>query len=127
TAQGFPQGAPRYWTENNGTITIWPATDGGYMLGIDYFKDPPDRAALTDVPLLPAVYHDVLVWGVIQELAFRERDIWGQELSQGYFQTRYKQMQEENMLRQRQSSSRVKKSGFYNDSAFGVIGGVFST
>lgn len=116
TFEGTLTGRPTLWTQYSGAVQLYPIPDGTeYSIIIDYIFNPPDLAADADIPVLPAVYHDVLVWGAIQTLAFRERNIWAQELAMGYYNTRYKQMQQEYELMQRQTSSRVIRSGF-NDS-----------
>lgn len=113
---------PRYWTLARGELGFFPTPDATYTIVLDYVNVPDDLAALTDVPVLPTPYHDVLVWGAIVELAYRERDYWDNGVAQQSYMQRYKAMQEEYMLRQVQTSSRVKRSGFYDDVDWSPLG-----
>lgn len=112
-------GTPQRWTQHAGNLLLWPVPDGPYTLLIDYICQVPDLAAADDVPVLPVTYHDVLVWGAILELAYRERDLLSQELGASYYQELYQQMKDEYLLRQRQTSSTVKRSGYWSTSVPG--------
>lgn len=104
---------PEYWTFINQQLRFYPVPDQTYTIRIDYIAQPADLAAGSDVPVIPVIYHDLLVWGAIAEIAYRERDWLGRQFAQQEQQLRYKQMQEEYLLRQRQTSSHVKKSGWW--------------
>lgn len=105
---------PLYWSMVANNFVFWPVPDLPYMVVVDYIYKPPDLAVATDVPVLPLVYHDVIVWGAVMELAFRERDWLGRNFAEGMYQQKYKQMEEEYLLRQRQTSSHVKSSGYWD-------------
>lgn len=104
---------PAYWTFINQELRFYPVPDQTYTIRIDYIAQPLDLAAGSDVPKIPIIYHDLLVWGAIAEIAYRERDWLGRQFAQQEYQLRYKQMQEEYLLRQRQTSSHVKESGCF--------------
>lgn len=106
--------APFYWTFINQKLQLWPVPDQAYTVTVDYIQNPADLAAGADVPVLPVLYHDLLVWGAIQSICFRERDWLGREFAQGKFEEMLKRMQEEFLIRQRQTSSHVKKSGYWS-------------
>lgn len=107
----YPQpGQPEYWSMIDQKLHIWPPPDGVYNVVIDYIIEPPDLAAPTDIPILPVAYHDILVWGAIKQIAYRERDLYSNEIANGEYQTALQQFQEEYNLVQRQTSARVKKS-----------------
>lgn len=110
---------PQLWTQHAGNLLLYPTPDGAYTLLIDYIFQPPDLVAATDVPVIPEGYHDVLVWGAILEVAYRERDLLSQELGQGYYEEKYKQLEQEYLLRQRQTSSEVIRSGYWSTFAPG--------
>lgn len=108
------QSTPFFWTFINQTLRFYPVPDQVYTVTIDYVLAPADLAVGSDVPLLPSVYHDVLVWGAIESLAFRERDWLGRQFAQGKKEEMLKHMAEEFAVRQRQTASHVKKSGYWN-------------
>ena len=108
-------GQPAKWSQIAGMLHVWPAPDQAYQLYIDYIYAPPDLVADADTPVIPVEFHDVLVYGAAKMIALRERDIWGSELLDNEFQNKLRKMRQAYLLRQRQTSSRVKKSG-------GVVG-----
>lgn len=110
---GTQTARPYWWTEYAGAISLFPIPDGVYTITIDYFRLPPDLSAGTDVPAIPAAYHNVIVDRAVWALNGRERDWIGRQDAAQAFQLSYSQMLNEYMLRQRQSSSSVRKSGFY--------------
>lgn len=104
---------PCYWTFYANQLHLYPVPDGVYTAVIDYIIEPPDLAAPTDIPVLPLPYHDILVWGAVESLCFRERDWLGRDFAQQKKETLLKRMSEEYLTRQRQTSSHVKKSGYW--------------
>lgn len=107
-------GTPCNWTFINQQLHFWPIPDSVYTVTIDFITEPADLADDTDVPVIPAAYHDILVWGAIHAITFRERDWLGRSDADQQFQMRLQRMEEEFMIRQRQTASHVKKSGFWN-------------
>lgn len=107
------QGAPNYWSLIANTIHVYSFPDQVYNLNVDYIYSPPDMVVGTDVPVLPPQYHDLIVWTAIKAMNFRERDIYSYETSAAEVEMRLKRMKESLLLRQRQTPSQVKKSGFY--------------
>lgn len=105
---------PFYWTFINNTLRFYPTPDQAYTVRIDYIMQPADLVAAADTPVLPAAYHDVLVWGAIESMAFRQRDWIGIQNAQQRKEMLLKRMEEEFFLRQRQTSSHVKSSGYWN-------------
>jgi hypothetical protein len=105
---------PFYWTFYANQLHFYPVPDSVYTVRIDYIVEPADLAAAGDVPVLPTQYHDVLVWGAIESLAFRERDWLGRQFAQSKKEEMLKRLEEEYLLRQRQTGSQVKKSGYWD-------------
>lgn len=105
---------PCYWTFYSNQLHFFPVPDAVYTVVIDYIIEPPDLSAAGDVPVLPLPYHDILVWGAIESLAYRERDWLGREFAGQKKETLLKRMSEEYLTRQRQTSSHVKKSGYWS-------------
>lgn len=107
-------GTPFRWTAINGLLQFFPVPDGVYQVDVDYIQQPPDLSADTDVPVIPLIYHDILVWGAVAQIAYRERDWIGQNVANTEKETRLKRMSEEYLLRQRQTDSHVKRSGWWD-------------
>ncbi len=110
------QGTPQFWSMVSQNFMFYPVPDQAYTARVDYILNPPDLAVSTDVPVLPSAYHDLLVWGAIAEIAYRERDWLGRQFAQTEATTRLQHMRSEFQLRQRQTSSRVKRSGYWDTS-----------
>jgi hypothetical protein len=108
------RGTPSFWTYGRGLLHIWPAPDRVYTMTVDYTLDPADLSADGDIPILPVTYHDILVWGAIKEIAFRQRDWAAHQYATKEFDDRLHDMEAETGIKQRQSSSHVKSSGFYD-------------
>lgn len=107
-------GTPYLWTAINQNLRLYPIPDGVYQVDVDYIQQPPDLAASGDVPIIPLLYHDILVWGSVAQIAYRERDWIGQNVANTEKESRLKRMSEEYLLRQRQSDSHVKRSGYWD-------------
>lgn len=56
-------GTPRYWYEFAGEINTFPASDTAYAVSLDYYKKPTELTGDSDVPVLPALYEELLVIG----------------------------------------------------------------
>lgn len=102
---------PMYYTRINNRVHVWPIADRDYTVSIDYIKDPADLAADDDIPVIPAAYRDVLVWGAIKELCFRERDDSGLNWAASEYETILNHMTHQNGLEQRQTPQEVGRSG----------------
>jgi hypothetical protein len=107
-------GTPEKWSLIAGVIHVWPWPDQVYTLYIDYTEGPADLVSSTDTPVIPARWHDVLVFGAAKYMAQRERDIYSTETWDGVYEQKLQKMRQSYFLRQRQTSSTVAKSGFYS-------------
>jgi hypothetical protein len=105
---------PEYWTQIAGELHLWPYPDSVYTVVIDYIIEPPDLVNPSDIPIIPTAYHDVLVWGALRSMAYRDRDVYSFMNSSGQYESRLLRMQDEYRVMQRQTSSHVRKSGFYD-------------
>jgi hypothetical protein len=108
------RGVPQYWTYARGQLHVWPAPDRAYTLTIDYTKDPPDLTADADTPVFAATYHDVLVWAAAKEITFRQRDWGAYQYAKQEYDERLAEMERAYGVRQRQTSGKIKDSGFYS-------------
>jgi hypothetical protein len=112
--QDRDRGVPQLWTWARGQLHVWPSPDRAYTLTVDYTKDPPDLSSDSDTPIFAATYHDVLVWGALKEIAFRQRDWGAHQYAKQEYDARFGEMERAYGLRQRQTSGKVKESGFYS-------------
>lgn len=106
-------GIPEYWTQINNILYLYPRPDRVYTLSIDYIKKPSTLSAGGDTNVLPLTYQDVLVWGAIAEMTFRERDIQGYNVAKQEYFARLRDMMTEYGLLNRQNSSTVVESGYW--------------
>lgn len=111
-------GTPLFWTDVNHSVHLWPTPDKAYTLSIDYTKRPADIDDDADEPIWDETYHDLLVWGPIVELCFRERDPAGRAMAIEEFNKRLSDMLHGYGVRQRQTSQQVRKSGFHQERDF---------
>lgn len=118
---GFNQtgvlGIPRWWTQYNGegsAIQLLPFPDRIYGLDVDFNRNAVDLVSGSDVPVIPAKFHDVLVWGAIVDLAIRERDGFTAQFAQGQYETRLGEMERKLGIRQGQNPTYVRHSSFWD-------------
>lgn len=104
-------GAPLFWTQYGSNLEFWPTADSAYTLSIDYTKNITALAVDADTTLIPDEFQDVLVWGSIKELTFRERDMNGRAIANEEYNNILRDMRHANGLRQRQTSREVVWTG----------------
>ena len=107
-------GTPEKWSIIANEFHFWPYPDQTYNIYVDYSESPADLVNDADVPVIPAQFHDILVFYAAKILAQRERDIYSAEQWDNVYQQKMQKMREAYLLRQRQTSSTVKKSGYYD-------------
>lgn len=108
------RGEPSYWTYHDDQIKLWPTPEQIYIVTVDFTQRAVDMAADTDQPSVPCAYRDVLVWGAIMELTFRERDGDGYSIAAQHYAARLAEMINEYGVRQRQNAGEVTKSGYWD-------------
>lgn len=104
-------GTPQLWTQVNDEVLLWPVPDKDYTVSLDYIKRPPTLVNDDDQVIIPEPYVDVLVWGAIRELCFRERDDSGRAYADAEYQQVLADMKQQDGLMQRQSASEVTYTG----------------
>ena len=109
----FPD-LPVWWAEVFGEIRLYPIPDKAYTVVLDYLTTPPELGADGDSPLFDTTFHDILVWGAISDLAFRERDYTGQAVADKNYDARLRSMMAAYGIRQRHGGSRVAHSRFWD-------------
>lgn len=107
-------GTPVWWTYYDDQLWLYPRPDLAYTVTVQYILDPPDLSADGDTPIIPAAYHDLLVWGAISDIAFRERDYTGQAVADQKYARLLREMEGSYHLRQRQTRSQILRSPFWD-------------
>lgn len=102
---------PLWWTATGKTVYLYPTPNAVFTIKVDYLQKPAALVSAGDVPALPEEYHDILVWGGLVEMTFRERDYNGHQFAQQEYDKRLLEMMHQYGMVQRQTSSRVVKSG----------------
>lgn len=110
-------GEPIFWTYMNSELRLWPTPDKAYSLTIDYIRRPTDLSLDADEPAFDAIYHDILVWGAAAQMAYRERDWSAKNFADAEYDQRFREMERAYGVKQRQNSSRVKRSDFWGNVA----------
>ncbi len=100
-------GCPVRWTEAAGELHLWPTPERAYTLTIDYITTPADLAADGDIPAFDSTYHDVLVWGAIVDMAFRQREYTALATAESQYNQRLSEMKHGYGVGQRQTPSEV--------------------
>lgn len=126
---GFNQagtlGIPRWWTQYGGEgspIQLLPVPDRIYGLDLDYNRNAVDLAAGGDIPVIPAKFHDVLVWGAVCDLAIRERDGFTAQFAQGQYKSRLEEMERKLGIHQGQNPTHIRQSSFWDAVGRGSAG-----
>lgn len=104
-------GPPEFWSRFGSIVRLYPTPDKAYTVHTDYVIDPDDLVNDSDVSVIPLAYLDVLVWGAIKDLTFRERDMDGYSVASNEYETILRAMRHQDGLVQRQSPSTVTKTG----------------
>lgn len=108
-----------YTMATDATFTVFPAPAVAGTFTIRYQKQITELSADIDVPDIPKPYLDVIVFGVAQQLANRERQFDTARAFMDEKDKRLRAMKAQYGLRQRQSGRRVRESGAWADTSRG--------
>lgn len=99
------------WAQTDeGVLTLWPAPTGG-SISVRYQRTPAEVAADLDALPVPDMMYDLVVAGVAQRLAMRERQWDAADRFQAEFDRRLNKVKSQLGLGQRQNAGRVGFSG----------------
>ncbi len=107
------RGLPLYWTRLGGNLHLWPIPDKAYTITVDYIHDAPDLNADGTNMVVPDTAADVLVYGALSILTYRERDWDGHAAAKQLYSEHLAEMLAEYGMPERQSPDRVVESGFH--------------
>lgn len=108
-------GVPEYWTIVGTELHIWPLPDRKYKIILDYVTKPSVLSTKETNIQVPDSHADILVWGVIMALTFRERDWEGHNFARQMYAEYLAEMLAQWGQQQRQTSGKVVDSGFYDE------------
>jgi hypothetical protein len=104
-------GAPKYWANQAGQILLWPVPDAVYTIAVAAVENPNELTAKADEVQVPDSHVDILSYGVIMDLTFRERDWDGHNFARQMYAELYTEMLGQFGMKQRGKSSHVESSG----------------
>lgn len=108
------RGTAYQWTRGDAdAIILYPVPAGAGTLTVHYFKTCPLLTTGTDVPMLPEAYCDILIFGVAELLAKRERQMDAASAFRDDRMEVERQARAQLGLDQQQTPDRVTQSGFY--------------
>lgn len=105
------KGQPRYWSRRGQSIILYPIPDKAYPLTIDTVSNATKAATEADAVVIPDSHIDILVYGLIMQLTFRERDWDGHNMARQMYAELFTEMLAQYGMQQRQQSSHVTSSG----------------
>lgn len=109
-----PRATPYLWTLGDpGTIKLYPTPSAAGTATVTYFKTCPILTTGTDVPMMPEPYVDILIVGVCELMAQRERQWDAARAFKAERQEIERQARAQLGIVQQQGASVVTQSGFY--------------
>jgi len=108
---------PEFWTLQGGEIRFWPTPNKAYAVELDVLTSPPALVNEDDACPIPRAHANVVVWGALSTVLFRQRDWNAASYAAQQRDQRLAKMASVFGLKQRQSSSRVGVSGWNQDAA----------
>lgn len=85
TARPNTGGAAQHYSVWGNQLYFWPAPTAAGTLTYLYIAEQPTLTLDTDTTTIPTRYNDVIVWAVISDIAYRERDINAHDRAQGMY------------------------------------------
>lgn len=104
-------GRPRFWTRRGQNLELYPIPDAAYPLTIDTVTNPANAANEAALVIIPDSHIDILVYGVIMQATFRERDWDGHNMARQMYAELFTEMLAQYGMQQRQQSTHVTSSG----------------
>jgi hypothetical protein len=107
-------GTPVWWALiGPATLSLWPTPAAAGTLTVRYHRGPPALTSDSDTPILPELYHDLLVVGACMLVAQRERQGAVRNEFDAEFETRSRDMRAQQGVGQQQTPRTIGASGFY--------------
>lgn len=104
-------GTPKYWSRRGQAILLFPIPDAAYQLTIDTVANPTNAGTEADPVIIPDSHIDILIYGVIMQLTYRERDWEGHNYARQLYAELFTEMIGQYGMAQRQQATHVVSSG----------------
>lgn len=111
--QSSDSSTPAVWSYYSDLLWVYPTPNQAYVAQVDYIKTVDALSADSDTTVVPDQFDDALVLGALVEIAQRERDWSAHDRAQTRYEKRLYEMRKYFGLGNRQGTSTVPKSGFY--------------
>lgn len=107
-------GTPEYWTMVGTELHIWPIPDEVYTIVLDLVEKPKELTTAANEIQIPDASADILVWGTIMGVTFRERDWDGHNFARQMYAELLAELLAQYGMTDRQTSKHVVSSGFHD-------------
>lgn len=108
-------GRPEFWSRRGQSIILYPKPDAIYKLVVDTVNNSAVLSAEGENVLIPDSHIDILVYGIIMQLTFRERDWDGHNFSRQMYAELFTEMIGQYGMQQRQQATHVTDSGQWDN------------
>lgn len=107
-------GTPEYWVQIGQKLHVWPKPSNVYTIVVDVVDLPAELTEAEDTIQIPDSHADILVWGTIMGITFRERDWDGHNFARQMYAELLAEMQAQYGMSDRQTPKKVNSSGFFD-------------
>lgn len=105
---------PEYWSYYDNTVWVFPAADQAYTVSLDVAGGTTYTYAAGQTTNLPPQFYDVLLWGAVVALAFRQRDYGGLAYAESQFNSRLGDMVRQHGVKGRQGGLEVGRHSVWD-------------
>lgn len=105
---------PYCWSQYGSNLEFYPIPDKAYAITVNVQKSPTMPTVDASVLVIPSTYMDVIVWGAIGEMTFRERDWNAYNAARTQYKERTAAMAREYGIEQRQTPLEVTQTGIWD-------------
>lgn len=107
-------GTPEFWSVIGTELHLWPIPDKVYTVVLDLVALPTEITTKGTEVQVPDSHADILVWGTIIPVTFRERDWDGHNFARQMYAELLAEMLAQFGMSDRQSPKTVAESGFFD-------------
>lgn len=107
-------GRPRFWSRIGQNLIFYPIPDAAYKVKV-YTVANPVIATKTDKVTIPDSHTDILEWGIIEQLTFRERDWDAHNFARQMYAELFTEMLGQYGMQQRGQATHVTSSGSWDN------------
>lgn len=107
-------GTPEFWAREGTTLHFWPIPDLAYTVVQDFIENPIELTTGSAEVQIPDSHADILVWGTLMGMTFRERDWDGHNFARQMYSELLAEMSAQYGMTDRQTAKHVTASGFYD-------------